>query len=234
MKADRNRYIIINMKSYSESFGRSSTEIASYLSEAQEEYGVRCGVCPPIPWLRETVGSGVDVYAQHCDPNEPGAATGFTSPEMIADAGASGVLLNHSEHRMKLYEIENVIDRSRAAHLRTVVCADTPRAVAAVCALNPDVVAIEPPELIGSGISVSMARPEVIVESIAAAMKSGSGTTVIAGAGISGPADVKRAYELGAAGVLVASAVVKSRERRKLILEMASELASAEKKNHIS
>lgn len=66
--------------------------------------------------------------------------------------------------------------------------------------------AIEPPELIGSGIPVSKASPEVVT----GAVKAAAGVKVLCGAGISKGEDVKAAIELGTHGVLLASGVTKA------------------------
>ena len=64
---------------------------------------------------------------------------------------------------------------------------------AAAASLSPDFVAIEPPELIGSGIPVSKANPEIVI----GAVKSAEGVKVLCGAGISKGDDVLAAIELG-------------------------------------
>jgi triosephosphate isomerase (TIM) len=60
-------------------------------------------ICPPSPLLYtssvEAVGTGLKIGAQDCHPNATGAHTGDVSAEMIADAGASFVILGHSERR---------------------------------------------------------------------------------------------------------------------------------------
>ncbi len=219
------RYLIINLKGYREAFGNASIDIGVIAGAAAEEFGVSVVVCPPVPWLAAVAGTGVETYAQHCDPFGPGALTGFTSPEMMKATGAKGILMNHSEHKLRLHEIEFLIESCRKLGMITAVCADTVNTVAAVSALEPHIVAIEPPELIGTGISVSSAKPEIITRAIESVRKINSNVAVVAGAGISTEKDVRRAVELGACGALVASAVVKSDSRRDLIFRMASELA---------
>lgn len=60
-------------------------------------------VCPPATLLRsliETVeGSGIKLGGQSCHPNESGAHTGDLSAEMLKDAGASYIIVGHSERR---------------------------------------------------------------------------------------------------------------------------------------
>ncbi len=54
------------------------------------------------------------------------------------------------------------MSRLRELGLTSVVCTNNVPTTAAAAALSPDFVAVEPPELIGSGIPVSKAEPEVV------------------------------------------------------------------------
>ncbi len=224
MQSTDKRCLLLNLKGYAESFADSSLTIAGYAREVSIETGINVVVCPPTPWLHHASSAGAVVYAQHTDPVEPGATTGYHSLEMLRSAGAAGTLLNHSEHRLGLWEMEFIVERAKKLGMKTVACADTVRSAAAVSALCPDMVAIEPPELIGKGVSVSKARPEIITESVNAIRRVNSGITIIAGAGVTTADDVSKAVELGADGALVASAVVKSDRQRNLIAAMAEAL----------
>ncbi|MDD1647511.1 MAG: triose-phosphate isomerase, partial [Methanomicrobiales archaeon] len=86
----------------------------------------------------------------------------------------------------------------------------------------PDYVAIEPPELIGSGISVATADPEIIRRSVAAARKVNPDVKVLTGAGIQSGECVKIALELGTAGVLLASSVVKAQDPAVVLRDLVS------------
>jgi triosephosphate isomerase len=81
--------------------------------------------------------------------------------------------------------------------------------------MKPDYIAVEPRELIGGKISVSQARPELISDTVKAVK-----TKVLCGAGINTRQDVKKALKLGAKGVLVASAVAKSKNPGKVLKEL--------------
>jgi len=50
-------------------------------------------------------------------------------------------------------------------------------------------------------------------------------TPVLCGAGVSNASDVKKAVELGAKGVLLASAYVKAKDPKALLLSMAEAIA---------
>ena len=91
--------------------------------------------------------------------------------------------------------------------------------------MNPWAVAVEPPELIGSGISVSQAQPEIIsgtVEKIRAVNKD---VVILCGAGISTGDDVKSAIKLGSQGVLLASAVAKSPKPEDVLADLVTPLS---------
>ncbi|MEM4343444.1 MAG: triose-phosphate isomerase, partial [Candidatus Caldarchaeum sp.] len=87
-------------------------------------------------------------------------------------------------------------------------------------ALEPEALAVEPPELIGTGVSVSTARPEVVSGAVVKVKKVSMRVHVLCGAGVSSEDDVRKALELGAEGVLLSSAYVKSRDPEKLLREM--------------
>jgi triosephosphate isomerase len=93
----------------------------------------------------------------------------------------------------------------------------------------PDMIAIEPPELIGTGISVSKARPELITESVKQIRKVNGSVKILCGAGVTTAEDVSKALELGSEGVLVASGVVKSKDPRTILRSMASKMLSERK-----
>ncbi len=116
---------------------------------------------------------------------------------------------------------------ARDADLLTLVCAETPSASAAVASLEPDVIAIEPPDLIGSGISVSKARPELITTSLKRIRRVSPTLRVLCGAGVTTSEDVSKALELGSEGVLVASSIVKSKDPSHLLGEMADAVSRA-------
>ncbi len=101
----------------------------------------------PDPRVAET---GVETWAQHVSAVEHGSHTGSTLAEAAADAGAVGTLLNHSENRLKLADIDGALDAADRADLETIVCANNPAQIGAAAALDPDGVAVEPPELIGT------------------------------------------------------------------------------------
>ncbi len=213
--------LLINLKAYKESSGERALEIAKQAEKAWRETGIVIGVVPHIIDLKNVAAQvEVPIYAQHVDPMDAGARTGHIPPVLVKLAGASGSIINHSERQVGLHHISEVISLLRELDLSSVVCAPTPREAAAVSALNPDAVAIEPPELIGTGIPVSKARPDVIVDTLKAVVDVNPDVDLLCGAGITSSEDVRAAIKLGSYGVLVASAVAKSPDPYRKIREL--------------
>jgi len=182
---------------------------------------VPIGVCPQfldLRMIRERVD--IPVYAQHFDPISPGSNTGSVLVDTLVDSGLNGSLLNHSEKRMILGDLERAIELARDHKLETIVCANNINVSKAVAVMEPDMLAIEPPELIGTGIPVSRANPEIVERTVKEVRAINRDIKILCGAGISKGEDVAAALELGAEGVLVASGVVKSRDIEGAIREL--------------
>ncbi len=220
--------LAINYKTYNTSFGVKAVEIAKSAEKAAREYGVEVIVIPPATEVRKLVEVvSIPVYIQHADPYEFGAYTGWLPIVALKDIGVKGVLINHSEHRLRLDEIVALVEKAKKYDLETLVCADTPIAAAAVSAIRPTAIAVEPPELIGTGIAVSKAKPEVITGTVERVREVNREVILLTGAGISTAEDVEAAIKLGTAGVLVASAIMKAQNPEKVIIDMASAAARA-------
>jgi triosephosphate isomerase len=214
--------IILNYKTYVESTGRKGRVLTRTAHEVARERNVRIIVCPQTPDLYLHKDSEIEVFAQHVDPIEPGSHTGHVLPLALVEAGASGSLINHSEDRMPADRIKKCVDICRQHKLTSVVCAESIDKVKEVAAFKPDYIAIEPPELIGSGIPVSKADPGIVSKSVEAVRAIDPSIVVLCGAGISKGEDVKAALELGTRGVLLASGVVKAKDPRKALLDLVS------------
>jgi len=214
--------VIVNFKTYSEATGGRAVELAKKAEKASNETHVFIVVAPQFADVA-TIAKAVDipVFAQHIDPIKPGSYTGHVLAESMKEAGAIGTLINHSERQLKLSDISEVIGIARENGLISVVCANTPNMSAKVAALKPDVIAIEPPELIGTGIPVSKSKPEVVTDTIKLVRRVNSTVTILCGAGISRGDDVAAALKLGTQGVLVASGIVKAKDPYTVLREFA-------------
>jgi triosephosphate isomerase (TIM) len=216
-------FILINLKTYREGMGQQAHRIASAAQAVASDSGVMIGIAPsyidihPIARHYE-----LPVYAQHTDGAEPGAHTGAINAEALRQAGATGSLVNHSERRLSLADIEASVSALRAVKLVSVLCTNNEVTSAAAAALAPDYVAIEPPELIGSGISVAKANPEIIRRSVEAVHAVNANVKVLTGAGIQSGECVKTAVELGTDGVLLASGVVKAKDPELVLRDLVS------------
>ncbi|MEM2917569.1 MAG: triose-phosphate isomerase [Candidatus Bathyarchaeia archaeon] len=224
----RTPLILVNFKTYFEATGKKAVELAKKAEKVSVETDVCFGLAPQfvdIASVAKTVS--LPVFAQHVDPISPGNFTGHVLPEALREAGAVGTLINHSERRLKLADIELAIAEARDAELISVVCANTANVSAAVAALQPNMIAIEPPELIGTGIPVSKAKPEVVSGTVELVKKINPKVIVLCGAGITVGEDVSAALKLGTEGVLVASGVVKAKDPYKVMLEFAESIINA-------
>ncbi|HDR72922.1 MAG TPA: triose-phosphate isomerase [Methanoculleus sp.] len=215
--------IIINFKVYNEGFGQNAHRIAAAAEDVSEESGVRIGVAPNFMEIHPMSNHfRIPVYAQHVDGVAPGAYTGHILAGAVRAAGAFGTLINHSERRLTLADIEAAIEAAHAARLETVVCTNNAPTSAAAASFAPDYIAIEPPKLIGTGVSVSRADPDIIEGSVQAVHAVNPDVKVLTGAGISTGEDVKIALDLGTSGVLLASGVVKAGDPATVLRDLVS------------
>ena len=214
--------IILNFKTYLEATGRKAIDLARKAEEVSEETETCIAVAPQFVDIYP-VSKAVDipVFAQHTDPIKPGSSTGHILAEAVIDAGAIGTLINHSERQLNLSTIDALIKITRGKGLVSCVCVNTPSVSAAVAALKPDVVSIEPPELIGTGIAVSKAQPEIVTDTVKLVREINRNVTILCGAGISRGEDVSVALKLKTQGVLVASGIVKARDQYSILREFA-------------
>jgi triosephosphate isomerase len=216
--------LVINYKNYKQAYGERGLKIAEYARRISEREDIEIIVAPPFTEIRDILKIGAYVYAQYADPLGYGAYTGSIPLEALKDIGVRGVIINHSEKKVDLRFINSVIEMSRKLGLETLVCAENNTVAKMISVLKPDAIALEPPELIGSGKAVSKVRPEIITEGVEIIKKIDRDIKVLAGAGITNYEDVSKAVELGSEGVLVASAIMLAEDPEKIIYEMTSAL----------
>jgi triosephosphate isomerase len=218
-------FILINLKTYMEASGQRAHSIAGAAQQVAEESGVEIGIAPSYMNIHPlSMHYSLPVYSQHVDAALPGANTGAVTVEAIREAGATGSLVNHSERRLTLADIEAVVSRLREADLVSVVCTNNVATSAAAAALGPDFVAIEPPELIGGNVSASSANPGIITGTVEAVRKVNPSVRILTGAGIHSGECVKTAIDLGTDGVLLASGVVKAKAPIAVLRDLVSRL----------
>ena len=213
--------LIINCKKYEEIAGDKITEFVNIVEKISKKYKIKITVAPPQHLIGLVSNSSIPILAQHVDNSKIGSTTGFVIPELLKKSKVSGSLINHSEHRISEKEITELVLRLRELKMISVVCVKDVAEAKKYAKLNPDYIAIEPPELIGSGKAVSKERPELITESADAVNSANNKTKLLCGAGIVSGQDVAKALELGSKGILVASGIIKAKNWTKVIEEFS-------------
>jgi len=204
--------VIVNFKAYTQSTGKEADELAKICEKVAHETGVNIIIAVgEVDIHRLSSLVDIPIFSERMDPITQGAHTGRNLPEALMDNGASGTLINHSEDRYRIDFLLEAIERAKELGMETCVCANDPITSKALACFEPDVIAVEPPELIGGDISVSTAQPEIITNTINE-VKKVADVPVLCGAGVKNGADVKKALELGAQGILVASGIVKAQD----------------------
>jgi len=77
--------LVINLKSYIETIGRRGLELLEAAEKVAEEYGINIVIAPQFTdiYLLSKNAKKVKIFAQHIDPIEPGAHTGYILPEAV-------------------------------------------------------------------------------------------------------------------------------------------------------
>ena len=217
--------VILNYKTYLESSGLNALNLAYDLESAAAESGITMVAVPQAADIHMIYDeTSLPIYAQHIDPISPGGHTGGNLIDTLVEAGISGSLINHSEKRMQLADIDEIIQQCKQHEIESCVCTNNIATSMAVASLNPDAVAVEPPELIGTGIPVSQAQPEVVEDSVKGVKAINKDVKVLCGAGITNGDDMKAAIDLGADGVLLASGIIKAESPKDALLDLVSKL----------
>ena len=212
---------IINCKNYEEIAGDKIIEFVKIAEKISKKYKIKIAVAPPQHLIGLVSKSSIPILAQHVDNSKIGSTTGFVIPELLKKSKVSGSLINHSEHRISENEIKELVLRLRELKMISVVCVKDVAEAKKYAELNPDYIAIEPPELIGSRKAVSKERPELIIKSVDAVNSAHNKTKLLCGAGIVSGQDVAKALELGSKGILVASGIIKAKNWIKVIEEFS-------------
>jgi triosephosphate isomerase len=200
----------IGLKGYA--WGAEAVRLARAADELAAELGLSIVFDPQavdIPAVaRET--RHVLVFSQHLDPVVPGRGVGAMLAEAVRDAGADGVMLNHSERPMTLADIAGAIRRARAVGLATMVYADSPEEAAAVAMLGPDIVLAEPPDLIETSRSAATQMRAFVERSVELVGRVDPRIVVMCGAGIRTADDVTAMMALGVGGTGSSSGILRA------------------------
>jgi triosephosphate isomerase len=225
MKKIETPIIVLNEKAYVESAGAQGLQLAQICEQVATEQASSIVICPQqVDLAKVAAAVQIPCFAQHVDAVEPGSQTGFVTLESVKGAGAAGTLVNHSEHRLKIAEIDFIVTKAASLNLLTIVCTNNLAVSRAVAELKPYAIAVEPPELIGSGRAVSKVDPAIVEDTVKAVKRVAKDCVVLCGAGVTNGEDVRAALELGAEGVLLASGVVKAKDQKAALLDLAAGL----------
>ena len=215
--------IVLNVKTYGQAIGNDVIQIAKLMQEVGKETDVSMAIAVQATDIYRVKNEvSIPVWAEHIDPITPGSHTGWTLPEAVKDAGAIGTLINHSEHRLTLANIDACLSRAQENGLDNIICTNNVATSKAAAALNPQFVAVEPPGLIGGDTSVTTADPDIVSNSVDAVKSVNDSVQVLCGAGVKNGKDVSKALELGSAGVLLASGIVTAKNKKEVIQDLAA------------
>ena len=156
----------------------------------------RVALCPPatlIDRMARTAGEGIEIGGQDCRAESHGAFTGDVSAAMLRDAGATLVILGHSERRHGHGETDAVVaskaEAAVSAGLEPIICVgetleqrEAGRAVEVVrgqimaslpvtlAETGTFAVAYEPVWAIGTGLTPTLEQIEEVHRAVRAAM----------------------------------------------------------------
>ncbi len=213
--------IIINFKNYKEAIGDNAIKLASKISKVKRpRYDII--ISPTQLTVREIAkkNKNLKVIAQHSSMFELGAHTGSISINELKSSRVKGTLLNHSERKLQFNKLSKTIEICKKKKFITIVCASTISEIRKIATLKPDYIAYEPKSLIGTNISVTTVKPEIIVKAVEEVKKISRNTKVLCGAGIHSKEDIGQALLLGTHGVLLAHAVVQAKNPKEFLEEM--------------
>ena len=199
--------LIINFKNY-----KTGKEVLNFTKNIDNKCII---VAVPFLNIKEVAkNTKLIVYAQHVDNKIGDRNTGFLTPKSVKDAGAIGTLLNHSEHQLSLKKIEQTVIECKKQKLNVIICTDDLNQVSALIKLKPFAIAYEDPKLIATKNSITN-YPIKILKFVKLLSK--TRIFPLCGAGINTGNDVESAIILGCKGVLISSAIMKSKNPKNLI-----------------
>ena len=215
--------VVVNLKTYETAHGAAAEDLARAIASVETD--ARVVVVVSAFDLAAVVAAApkLEVWCQHLDPVGFGSFTGWLHPSTAVERGASGTLINHAEHKVSIEHVAMLLDTVPESFTVCACAADIEEA-RALTALQPDFVAVEPPELIGGDISVTTADPSIVSGTAAAVREISDEVGILCGAGVKNGADVAAAIELGTEGVLLASGVTKADDPTAVMAELVSSL----------
>ena len=209
--------IIVNFKTYKEATGNRAVELAAMCRRGAQEENIRIIAVPQLVDLKDCVAAGVECWVQHIDAVGQGKNTGRVTREAVEEAGATGTLLSHSEHKINEDALKWILEETAGMAFQTCVCAGDAQEARKAAGMKPNYILYEPPELVGSAEkSVSTEKQEVIGEVVKAA----GAVPVLIGAGVKSAEDIRVGLKLGAKGAGLASNLVLAQDPEYVLREL--------------
>lgn len=209
--------IILSLKTYKEATGDNAIKLLSSVKKVSEETGIKIiPAIQPTDIYRIKKELGIEVWAQHMDPIEPGKNMGWLSPYALKEAGATGVVINHSEHKTTDENVKKILDKAKEYGLKNVVIAFDVDTVIKYDSWNPDYISYEREDAIGTGVSMVTQEKDNIIKLVSVLKR-----PLIIGAGIATGNDVRDAVKVGAVGVIMASRFVLAKDPEAKLKELA-------------
>lgn len=207
----------IGPKSYL--YGKQVLDLAKAADIAAKKYDVNIIFTASYADIRMIVDEteNLFVFAPHMDPLPIGRGLADVLPESIKAAGAVGVMLNHCEKPISLSALRQTIKRADEVGLMSIVCADSIADAKAIALFEPNIIVVEPTELIGTGKTSDL---ELVLSSIKAVKSINSEILVLHAAGISSGKDVYNVIYAGAEATGSSSGIVKAPDSAAMVDEM--------------
>ena len=215
--------VVVNFKTYETAHGIAAEELARAMASIETDARMIAVVSAFDLSAVVDAAPKLEVWTQHLDPIGFGSNTGWLHPDTAISRGASGTIINHAEHKVSLEHVAMILD-SVPEDFTVCACAANIEEARALTALQPDYVAVEPPELIGGDISVTTADPDIVISTAAAISEINENVGILCGAGVKNGADVAMAIQLGTSGVLLASGVTKVADPVSALADLVSKI----------
>jgi triosephosphate isomerase (TIM) len=140
-------------------------------------------------------------------------------------------LLNHSEKKLSLAELERTMQRADQVGLATMVCADRLEDAVVIAKLEPNIIIAEAPELIGVGKRGGDDR-QAVDKINRAVWDINPNVRVLHGAGISCGQDVYDIIAAGSQGAGSTSGIILAQDPFAMLAEMIRSVRAAWDKTH--
>jgi triosephosphate isomerase (TIM) len=210
--------IFLSLKTYPEATGDAVIKLLAAAKTVSSATGVPiipCAQTTDIYRIKQELG--IEVWAQHVDPIDPGRHSGWISPYAVRQAGATGTVINHAEHPLEPEVIHHTILKAREYQLKTLVLCETLELARQVSAWNPDYIGYEKGALIAGPVAM-IDQEEANIRQLAQLIPQ----PLIVGAGITSGDHVRSTLAAGGKGVILASALVKAPNAQAKLRELVA------------